>query len=464
MEQHPAGNFDQNFEGYRDESSEESFNTCSKKDLDRPPPVHLLLRTLLGRPSLASHVRSFALLGQLLWEKKHHLSDDDIALLNSPVPINIPWPLIIFDFAQYLPEERRTLRTEARTHLEGIYGITGFRSKLRLGKVLLSETLFSLLLSAFSNLQTLLIDSDFFKASDLDLFLASPGSNTSLKRLESVEFCRDFGHESDLHWHNPCRTRCVPQLLRLPKIRSLSLPLTPRRIRWLSPSPTLDLQSLMLHHCQLREEHLGELLHRTPTLRSLHYHAWINRTSVVRYGRNRDKYLDCNRLACSLKEVQHCLERLVITVKFFNDLRAEVPEVFTGFRGRLNCLSQFTRLKYVDVPYSMMLGQIAGEDRENLANMLPSSLRSLTISDNVEKDYVSLWLEEEFHSEVEAFLAWFSKQADGQFIPQLSVRWTSDEYMPSERIERLDDIFAELIYLGAEHNVIYSFSEDRCDF
>lgn len=168
-------------------------------------------------------------------------------------------------------------------------------------------------------------------------------------------------------------------------------------------APISSLTSLILHHTQLSEEMLGQLLLATPSLPSLQYHSWFNIDSEGRLGRPHWEYLVCAKLGQSLACVQGPLEHLVISVRFISLQTDMVLGGFRGMLGKLDTLHGFKNLLSLEIPIIVLLGWSAAAPVK-LSNLLPLSLRHLCLTDDLHELGEDQWGDEALLSLIQEFL------------------------------------------------------------
>lgn len=364
-------------------------------------PVHLLLRCIVERPDLALCIGRLEFCGQKpyrkwncckwrprylipsgkscsIWEhdNKPGLTSADMMVMASLIS------------SLHLPAEDLWLR------------------ELYRGGV---DVYIALLLSQTLNLCHLRLDSDFlhetsFVGAILKKAAAMSQQNPRLEVLEHINYSSDINNVSDVTYHDVDLDQILP-LFSFPSIRSVRMALPAKNIVWPSQkAPVSSLTSLILHHTGLSEEMLGQLLLATPSLRSLQYHSWYNMEFTFgRPGRPHWKYLDCAKLGQSLACVQGPLEHLRISVRFFS-LWTGVP--FRGFRGmigRLDTLHGFKNLLSLEIPIIVLLGWSAVAPVK-LSNLLPLSLRHLSLTDDLHELGEDQWGDEALLPLIQEFL------------------------------------------------------------
>jgi len=308
-----------------------------------PPPVHLLVRTLLIRPTLSTYVKSVDFTGD-----KHYFS-------YHRNPINVPFgPTRSVWTVENVPDFSKQ---EMRLAINLI---------LSLGLPAVEEWLRQL------------------KRGDVDVFVA-------LLLAQSYNWRRlrlNFAH--------------VPEMFCLSSIQNIRMAPPAYSIPWTEQnSPmALKLTSLVLHHTQLSEINLGYLLRASPKLKSLEFHPWYDLDSNYRQRGGHQIYLDCVNLNTSLAFVRASLEHLVINIGFGPHRRVLAP--FEGIIGKFDGLQHFEKLSSLEIPATILLGwdldQWTPEIRRTLADVMPPNLSHLCFTDHLthpwKDDYLPSLIEE----------------------------------------------------------------------
>lgn len=195
------------------------------------------------------------------------------------------------------------------------------------------------------------------------------------------------------------------QLFIRPRIKKISLMIPEPRNNWFLPPPNVPPESgskltrLCLQQSELTPSSLSCLLRLTPILRELEYDHWIN--SV--HGGDTIRYFQCADMDAALQPVLSCLERLCIRVQFFlteaRDLGWRYPP---EIQGTIKSLADFSCLAYLEIPIVLLFGwtPISVGGITQLATVLPSSLRNLTLTTELEYVDSYKWTREEIYSYV----------------------------------------------------------------
>jgi hypothetical protein len=190
-----------------------------------------------------------------------------------------------------------------------------------------------------------------------------------------------------------------------PRMKKISLMIPEPRNSWFSPPPDdppesrSKLTRLCLQQSELTPSSLSCLLRLTSSLRELEYDHWIN--SV--HGDYTMRYFQCADMDAALQPVLSCLERLSIRIQFFLTEARDVGRRYQrGIQGTIRSLADFPCLAYLEIPVVLLLGwtPISVGGITQLATILPSSLRTLTLTTELEYFQSYKWTREELCSHV----------------------------------------------------------------
>ena len=232
-------------------------------------------------------------------------------------------------------------------------------------------------------------------------------------------------------------------LLRLPKIQSISVPLPAACLEWTSQVPSSSLQTLVLHHCQLYEESLGQILQATPRLRQLEFDSVIEYCAGPRPGRLPDECFDCERLEASLQHVQSSLEKLKLSVYYFHFGVDFKGRGVRGSTGSVSSLHRFKKLSSLEVPYVVLLGWTpSNDDPGSLERRLPPHLNKLTLTDDLLDMEDSGWSDEALLAELEIVVPKIARnqEPDPPANLKLQLQYAVSDWKP-EKQDRLVTIY-----------------------
>lgn len=235
-----------------------------------------------------------------------------------------------------------------------------------------------------------------FTASMLNHLVAMSYQGQTTPPLESVKFYID-------------RTETTPEaldnvfldalwLFYFPNIESITARMVERTavFEWPLDSPICpSLMSLELHSSCMRMNTLGQLLAVTPNLKELvYYHHFSFNTRVMVNG---CYVLDCTRLREALEPLAPSLQYLSLSMQYYTDedvlyLGPEYGDNVTWrMSGTLGNMNNFTKLRYLDAPWIMLLGW-SSSTKATLLDILPEQLTDFCCSDDLSCWYlVFIW-------------------------------------------------------------------------
>ncbi len=213
---------------------------------------------------------------------------------------------------------------------------------------------------------------------------------SSFEHLQHVECCTNFP-SSKIPLPAPWlqrNKRPVPvdfdemlAFFHLPSIQHLTLlmPHSPL-LDWPTDLPcTSTLSTLVLHHSEMREETLEQLLSVTPVLQELRYTAWRN----PELPHQQSGYVHADLIRNALEHVRPTLQRLKIEVVFHNTDRVIVQSGDAwGIKKNLGSLQGFEQLQSLEVSIALLLGWDL-ESAPQLTDVLPSSIRRVCLRDDL---------------------------------------------------------------------------------
>ncbi|MCJ1229573.1 hypothetical protein MMC12_006240 [Toensbergia leucococca] len=325
------------------------------------PPLHLLLRTVLNRPELASHIENARFRN---WNS-HNSRLYEIALDYTWDEVNLARDSIL---SASFPKPH--------------FWIQG----LLMGK---PEVLVPLLILHLPKLKTLDLGFSFHHPScfmrevfESSLLRRRPSSNSlsTFHHLKTVDFGAEMASEDDEEMLPGCTFDLfeIEPLFYLPSIQTLDTSnLRAGELEWPTAKPEAStLTRLVLYKTQIQGRVLEEMLSVCPNLKTLKYefHGEIDQ----RDG-GLGVFVDCTELSKALSHVSATLEHLKISVLFtsWNGHDEEHMAKF-GIRGRFDSLQQFKKLASIDISWEILLG-LRSDQAPTFAEVLPPGLQKLTI-------------------------------------------------------------------------------------
>lgn len=347
-------------------------------------PIHLLLRTLMSRPELASYIRGFA--------------------VNCRRPRNGASHSIIWRCGE--PEYSTDDMKRATALIKSLHPlrVEKWIVDLKRGEF---DLFLGLLISTFINLRRFHLSIDYQQVCKFYFgeMLGRSVTENSLCTLENIEYggrgtlCEVLDdHLDELCSQSAIDMRQVDLLFSIPSLKRISISL-PNNL--FNPSFSLaGLLSLELHHSTISLSGLGRILLATPCLKSLKYDAWIDINEDPPDARKKWEYLDCAELGRELAHVKFTLEQLYISVRFFRtpesmeERQTRFPAIanrrFCGAIGKVGTLRDFTKLTSLTMPGTLIVGWTSMREYRSLmflplqvANLLPmNTLKQLLLSDD----------------------------------------------------------------------------------
>lgn len=301
-------------------------------------PLHLLLRTLMSRPELASYIRCFAIncrrprngaSHSIIWrcgESEYEYSTDDMKRATALIK------------SLHLPKAEKWI------------------ADLKWGEV---DLFLGLLISTFTNLRCFHLSIDYQQVCKIYFgeILGRSVTQNSLCKLQTIEF---GGNVHPCESFSAIDMRQVDQLFSIPSLKRISISL-PNNL--FSPSFSLaGLSSLELHHRTICPSGLGRILLATPCLQSLKYDSWIEIHEAPPDPRKRWQYLDCAELGRELAHVKSTLEQLHICISWFRtpepvgarQRRFPRGSVY-GTVGKVGTLREFIKLTSLTMPTCLIV-------------------------------------------------------------------------------------------------------------
>lgn len=348
---------------------------------ERAPPVHLLLRSILTRPELASYINEF------------------IFRLRAPSFQFRKYPCLWNHWKKPSPTSSEMVRVRSLIRSFQFTSEDLWLSRLKLGEV---DVFIALIISQSTRLRHILLDDprDDSNPYLLGEVLEKAISMNFLNALEHVEFSNNFNDpQADQQWVKS-NFRAIQPLFSFPSLKKLRMSLPNEDPRWLSAKlPTTRLKSLALHNSQVSVQTLGVLLKAAPSLASLRYDAWINVDKVPNPPKEPWEYFDCTQLDRALAPLQSTLQELQISLNFFSDglIYIEPMAKFRGTAGKLETLRNFGQLTQLCMPTTLLSGWTEPPEDwsmeiddyfsieelpPHLAQLLPPSLVDLLLSDD----------------------------------------------------------------------------------
>jgi hypothetical protein len=335
-----------------------------------------LLRTLLERPQLASHVRSFKLRGPLSCWTKYNPWPEDGTKRTSAVNL---WGLegcttlskaqIIFASNQFY----RLVDTSMHKSQEQ------FKNRNK-------DALATLVLTRFTELRTLDLGDGFLMHS---LFLPQ-----ILKRVDQLFPKLDHVVLGDKRMDiENSVTYMDLDLIRpiyySPTVKTFEYTMSqPWKLSWNRPEPPRSDNLTMLHlfRTNINRGTLDQLLSSTPNLKRFHYEQDILFNSNTPGAPSLIPYLNLDGLNIALANLKNTLEDCKLCLSMAPGSLSPADIIAQGLqfppiRGTLTVLKEMKSLTKVEVPMVMFLGW-ATDFAAELKEVVPRQIRSITLRDD----------------------------------------------------------------------------------
>lgn len=356
---------------------------------DSIPPISRLLRSILGRPELASHIQHMKLTAETF-----HLPPFRMKL-----PPAIPVPEVELKKIIATVEESKVPNAELWiTMLRGGPDLVPIDVNPKGNRTVLvtMDALLAVLLSQLPNLVSLCLGPNFTKEATVlgsmfkhALYEPNVYGFSKFEKLEEVQFSPRIDIEKE--WgrkgndKRPNNSLCPLTFFYAPVIQHITATIEePKVFEWpISPPALSTLTSLDI--TLLREDTLGHILSRCHKLQSLSY-RWFGDADC----RQPRPVLSCPNLNSSLLSVKGTLKTLMLSgyIAVWEWDCGQIPP--TGMDSTLTVLPKFTQLEELEVPMIFLLGWDP-EDKIKLGDVLPKTIRQLTLSDDFVAEGNTRW-------------------------------------------------------------------------
>ncbi|KAK4078066.1 hypothetical protein Purlil1_12087 [Purpureocillium lilacinum] len=396
-------------------------------DSSSTPPIAALLRSILYRPHLASHVRTLVLNGN------EDFYRDDFGG-------RLPPKMKVDDSQMELFEKAvQTSHTPINKEL--------WICEMRAGTM---DAFVTMLLSLLSSLRSLHIYRNFAKESRiLGMFLRSCLCAVTTKpaieayrfqQLREVSFVTACDEARNSVVHN---TADVLPLFYLPALQHLSVSISnPVTFSWPTKEPDLS-RLISLDLTSIREAHLSHILKQTKALQSLRW-EWLYDDNIP--DQFNTTTIDLDQLCSALSHVRHTLTELNIGARAVaEDGGAALYLPPLNLQGSLKAIRDFDRLRVFQAPYALLLG-FSPDDARQLEDALPRCVRHVTISVDLETYEGDEWAVDEIIAAIRAWLENYPQSTPDLTGLTLSLRKT--RWGQSWRRDKVSEVEATCATLG----------------
>jgi hypothetical protein len=375
----------------------------------------LLFRTLLTSETAAQAVRTLSLAGDPLqsWRKSVSGYDESI---EEPLRGRTP-PGIHADLADFTHGEIQLYHKVAAVHLAGTHPTTS------------EVPIWALYLHIFHlapHIQNFSVSSDYFRFPDFRSTLQGMFQNPSLASLQSCSLCLDLPKGWNRHtvvvqdWDS---TLLMP--LAVPGIQSVAavVSLQSEAVRQLHLRGS-SITRLTLHHYQVQDFDLSSLLAATPSLRYLKYHASSDYSWL---GSDRRKEAPVWEHRAGLEPLYDALHLVADNLQELHtshDVREDSCHNVDGFgefyehifRQRRE-LTSLKRLRALTIPFARLLGWRRTDGVQDWDDILPSSLRLITLTDDLQQYcFEDPWTDDDLMPVLTRLVEWLSAVQRGHGV------------------------------------------------
>ncbi|CAG7925959.1 unnamed protein product [Penicillium olsonii] len=389
--------------------------TWEREDHPDPPPVTKLLRTLVARPHLATHIRNFQLTGK----------PSDCASLRTTIPLV---PISPTELSESISFIQKT----------GVPYSDLWIQELQQGGL---DAVVALLLAQMPNLQCLRLESAFTQRSEIigmvlrsAIFKPVNYGLPDFRHLQHVTYLLKIGRDYARD-HALKNTADLLPFFYLSHVKSLSLAVdSPLAITWPKPKVPIpsSLTSLVLY--TVRENYLRNLLSITPHLKSLQWKFWYDSGLLDAVN---SPIVDLDRIGDAVSCLKDTLSDLKILAEVYLGGHGDIHLPAIKTEGSLSAMVVMDNLKTLQVPWAFLVG-FALDPTKRLQDVLPKYLEHLTITwdlciqneENEEPDWPQFeWAD---HHILDVLKSWLEDRKT--FTPNLQrvtlglVRWETDEY------------------------------------
>ncbi|KAF2688656.1 hypothetical protein K458DRAFT_384837 [Lentithecium fluviatile CBS 122367] len=336
----------------------------------------LLLRTLLERPQLASHVRSFKLRGPLPYWTKYNPWPEDGTKRTSAVNL---WGLegcTTLSKAQIIFASNQFYRlVDASMHKSQ----EQFRGRNK-------DALATLVLTRFTELRTLDLGDGFLMYS---LFLPQimKRADQLFPKLDHVVLGdKRLDPENSVSYMD---LDLIRPIFYSDTVSTFEYTMSqPWKLNWNRPQPPRSDSLTMLHlfRTNINRGTLDQLLSSTPNLKRFHYEQEILFNSNTPGAPPLSPYLNLDGLNIALANLKNTLEdcKLCLSMAPGSLSPAEILDQgfqFPAIQGTLTILKEMKSLTKVEVPMVMFLGW-APDFAAELKEVVPRQIRIITLRDD----------------------------------------------------------------------------------
>lgn len=326
--------------------------------------IALFIRTIVRRPQLGHHVRTLTLMGVSPSPRSRNHDHLTPSILDQE------------DLSKCVVNELLHVQvTSAKTWIE----------LLQAGNM---DAMVALLIAHVPNLTSLHLGPSFTTNNAcFGLLLRSALCEPITHNLPTFTHLRTLNFNAGRFSHSTLsmRHQNAPNVLLffyLPSIERIRISFDcPGDFTWPSPRCEAPLSHTLREldlGCPFRAAYLGNTLSVTRNLKSLRW-DWHHGGVTSPFGD--DGVIDLGQIAAALSIVQETLEQLIITARCTFGANKQFPHCTS--RGSLQLLAAFPSIKTLKVPIAFLMGWTRDEQHWNLWDVIPKTVESVIIMDDL---------------------------------------------------------------------------------
>lgn len=349
--------------------------------------IALLIRTIVRRPQLGHHIRTLTLMGVSPSPRSRNSDHLTTFMLDQE------------DLSKCVVNELLHVQvTVAKTWIE----------MLQAGNM---DALVALLIAHVPDLTSLHLGPSFTTNNAcLGLLLRSALCEPVTHNLPTFEHLRTLNFNAGRYSHSslPMRHQNAPNVLLffyLPSIEHIRISFdSPGDLSWPAPGGGAPLSHTLTEldlKCPFRAAHLGNILSVTRNLKSLRW-DWHHGGVTSPFGD--DGVIDLGQIAAALSLVRGTLAELIIMARCTSGANKQFPHCTS--RGSLQLLTAFPSIKTLTAPIAFLMGWTRDEQHWDLWDVIPKTVESVTIMDDLwyhQRSYI--WIEEATFDVIKTWLA-----------------------------------------------------------
>jgi hypothetical protein len=375
----------------------------------------LLFRTLLTNETATQAVRNLSLAGGPLQSWRESLSRHSLESIEEMLRGKTP-PDIQADFADFTQGEIQLYHKVRALHSASAPPTTS------------EVPIWALCLHVFHlapHIQDFSVSSDYFRFPDFRSTLQDMFRNTPLEKLRSCNLCLDLLEGGGRHasvvrdWDGT-----LLMSIAVPDIQSIAavVSLRSEAVRQLRTGGS-SITRLTLHHYQNQDFDLSSLLAATPSLEYLEYHVTTDYAWLGNPAWGGGIVWEHRAGLEPLYDALHLVAESLLELHTSHDIDEDSIHFSVGYGGfyeplfrQRRDLTSLKRLHALTIPYATLLGWRRTHDVQDWDKILPTSLRRITLTDNLQEcDQYSddVWTDENLIPVISRLVEWLSVDQRG---------------------------------------------------